>query len=91
MNQTWKDDEKPNFVPSFGLLGSNLDPKTFFCEFYLHYFLNIIPSYYSMQLKEELMNRICENGEKPSFEPNFWRFGSNLSPLTFFCDFCLYY
>ena len=36
MNQTWKNDKKPNFGPDFGTFGRNMDPRKFFCVFYLY-------------------------------------------------------
>ena len=33
MNQTWKNDKKPNFGPDFGPFGPNMDPKKSFCVF----------------------------------------------------------
>ena len=54
--------------------------------------LYIVASYHCMQ-----MNQTCENGKKPSFDPNFGPFDSNLDPQFFFnflffllCGFCLY-
>ena len=54
--------------------------------------LYIVANYHCMQ-----MNQTCENGKKPSFDPNFGPFDSNLDPQFFFnflffllCGFCLY-
>ena len=71
MNQTSKIGEKPNFVLDVGQHDSKLGSRNLFREFYLYYQLNIVPSYHSMQFEGELMSHTCENGEKPSFGPNF--------------------
>ena len=38
MNQTWKNDKKPNMGPDFGPFGPNLDPppQIFLFRFYLY-------------------------------------------------------
>ena len=36
INRTWENGKGPNFGADFGLFDPNLDPKNFFCEFYLY-------------------------------------------------------
>ena len=68
MNQTWENDEKPNFRPNFG---QNVGPQNLFCGFYLHWYLDIVPSYQPMQFLGKLLNQTWRNDKKPNFGYNF--------------------
>ena len=61
INQTWKDDKKPNLGPDFG---PNLVPQIFFVVFFFYYILYIVTSYHGMQFQEKLMNQTWENDKK---------------------------
>ena len=54
-------------------------PPNFFLWFY-RFWLDIVPSYHSIQFKGKLMNQTWEHDEKPTFEPS-------LDPQNFFVDF----
>ena len=53
MNQAWKNDKKPNFRLDCGLFVPNVDPQFFFRI--LSLLLDIVTSYYSVQLKGKLV------------------------------------
>ena len=91
INQTKKKDKIVNFGHSFDLFGPNLYSPKFLRGFILYQQIAIVPSYHSMQFTGELRSHSCENGEKPSFRPNFCPFGSYLSPPSFFCELYLCY
>ena len=85
MNQTWKNDKKPNIGPDFGPFVSNLDhPFFFFFLQVLLLLLNIVPSYHRMQYKGKLMNKTWKNDKKPNFRPDFSRFWPQFGPPKFF-------
>ena len=52
--------------------------------------LDIVPSYYHVQFKEQPMNQTWENGRKPNFESNIAPYFPNLGPKKFFYGFYLY-
>ena len=49
--------------------------------------MDIVPSYDPVQFKGKQMNQTWENGEKPSFEPDFGQFVPNQGPQIFFLGF----
>ena len=55
----------------------NLDPKTFFHGFYLHYILEIVPRFHCMQFQGKL-RKTWENDRKPNFGTNFGPFDPHL-------------
>ena len=65
---TWDNGKKPSFGPDFGPFDSNLGPNTFCVDL-----LDVIhcASYNCIQFKRKLMDKTCENGQKPSFGPKF--------------------
>ena len=50
--------------------------------------LHIVATYHCMQFQGKVINQTWENGEKPSFGPNF---GPNLVLENYFRDFYLYW
>ena len=55
---------------SFGSLGPNLNPKNYFCGFYLNLKLDIVASYHSKQFQGKLIIKTQENSEKPNSGPD---------------------
>ena len=63
INQTWKNDKKPNFRPDFDPFGPNFNTQIFFAGFisYLFYLLALLSF---MQFKGKLINQTWGNGKK---------------------------
>ena len=91
MNQTWENDEKPNFEPTFGPFGQTSSPLPPSPPSFLWILCLLVArhcsklSFYAIWKKTN--ESTWENGEKPKFGPNF---DQNLGPKNSFREFYLY-
>ena len=87
MKKALENVKKPNLVPDFGLFTPNLEPPKIFLEFSFDELLNIVPSYYHIEFKVKLMNKVWENDKKRNFGLDFGPLAQNLPSKIIFDKF----